>query len=789
MRYKMFTTASLLCLFFLFFAPCLAQTQTTITIKGRAIDFDNRLPLSGVSIYSKKSKKGTTSNESGVFELEIIIDKQELVFSYLGYKTFSLTVYPLEDTLLMITLKRNPPDELPEILVASRNRRANVVDLEMSTVKVNVARLKKTPLVFGESDIIKMLSLATGVTTTGEGAGGFNVRGGNTDQNLVLLDEAPLFNTSHLLGFYSTISPEAIQDFTLYKGSIPAQYGGRTASLLALNTRNGNDSAVRFTGTVSPVSGKFFADGPAGKKINFLIGGRVAYPKVMMNMFKGDIKRSNAFFYDGIAKLSYNPGLNSKLSLTLYRSYDFFKFPEDTSYHWQSNLAALQWKSKIQNIDYQLIVNYSSFISDIRGNRKNYEFNLRTAIDQKEVKVNFDTRLHRNATLSWGANVAYYNINPGSNKPRAAGSVINTFAMQKETGNELAGYISNEWNVFSNLIIQTGLQYTSFSYKGPHDVYVYENNQPMSKETIYDTLVYEKRGTIKRYDGWEPRIAVNVGLGSNTSLKLSYNRSRQYLHLVSNTIAITPIDYWKMSGPYIPPQLADQVAIGVFRNFNNDIFETSVEVYYKKVKNLVEYKKGATLTLNPYIESDLLPANGRAYGAEVSAEKTSGVYTWHMSYTWSRSLHKVMASFPAEMVNNGAYYPSHFDRPHNLSLTGRILLGKGWSFATNFIYVTGRPASFPDGTYIINDIVVPDYAMRNKDRLPDYHRLDVAFSYDSRRYAAQKKYSVINISLYNVYARKNPYSLYFKKAGQGLYAYRLSVLGTIIPSITWNYNF
>ncbi|HTN08117.1 TonB-dependent receptor [Agriterribacter sp.] len=787
MRYNVFAIAPIL--YVLILLSVSTSAQNTLSIKGQVIDFDTRLPLSGVSVSSKKSKTGVTSNERGAFILGIIIDEQELFFSYLGYKTFSLTVYPLEDTLLHIALKRNPPDELPEIRVASRNRKANVADLEMSTVTVSVARLKKTPLVFGESDIIKMLSLAAGVTTTGEGAGGFNVRGGNADQNLVLLDETPLFNTSHLLGFYSAISPEAVRDFTLYKGSIPARYGGRVASLLALDARNGNDSAVRFTGTVSPVSGKFFADGPVGKKINFLIGGRVAYPKVMMNMFKGDIKKSNAFFYDGIAKLSYNPDLNSKLSLTLYRSYDFFKFPEDTSYHWQSNLAVLQWKSKIQNINYQVIANYSAFISDIRGNREKYEFNLRTAIDQKEVKLNFSARVHRNATFSWGGSTAYYSINPGSNSPRAASSVINTFAMQKETGNELAGYINNEWNIFSNLAIQAGVRYASFSYKGPHSVYVYEAGYPMSKETIYDTLIYTKGKIIKRYGGWEPRVAVNIGLDSNTSLKLSYNRSRQYLHLVSNTIAITPVDYWKMSGPYTPPQLGDQVAAGIFRNFNNDMFEASAEVYYKKVKNLVEYKKGAMLILNPYIESDLLPANGKAYGIEVSAEKASGIYTGHVAYTWSRSLHRVITAFPLEMVNNGAYYPSNFDRPHNLSFTGRILLGKGWSFATNFVYITGRPSSFPDGNYVINDIVIPDYSMRNKDRLPDYHRLDAAFSYDSRRYAAQKKYSVINISLYNVYARKNPYSLYFKKAGQGLYAYRLTVLGTIIPSITWNYNF
>jgi len=769
--------------------PALAFAQQ-IELKGEVHDFDTKEAISGATISFQLSKKGTVTNEDGKFSILLPVDRYELICSSAGYQTTTKTVYLFDENNVHIELKKRPPAELPEIVVESRRKDANIAEAKMSVININVAQLRKTPMVFGEADLIKALTLQSGVSTVGEGASGFNVRGGNVDQNLVLLDGAPLFNTSHLLGFYSVISTDAVQNFTLYKGTIPASYGGRLSSLAAINIKPGNEQKTRYNTGMGPISAHIFVDGPLNDKLTFLAGGRIAYPRFMMSFFPGSVGSSNAFFYDLTGKLNYKINSKNRVSLSLYRSYDYFKFPGDTTYGWQTNIATLNWRSELsKKLVFNLNANYSFYISDINGIEPNYQFRLRNTIQHQQAKANFAFQSTDNNYVEFGGDFIKYTVDPGELNPSAANSKINNIGLQKEYGDEIAGYLLDRYEISSLFSIEAGIRHSTFLYRGGHTIYNYAAGQPESPETITDSINYPKGKTIQSYSGWEPRLLLKIGFDDQTSLKLSYDRTYQYLQLISNTIAITPVDYWKLSDPQVKPARGDQFAAGIFRNFSNDIFETSIEGFYKKSRNLVDYKNGASLSMNTYIDADLLEANGKSYGLEFNVRKTKGKVTGQIAYTWSRSYIADLTSFATEQVNGGAYYPSNFDRPSNLSITGGIKLGDGWNLNCNFVYVSGRPATYPDGTYVINNTVVTNYSLRNEDRLPDYNRLDISFSRDSRRFPEQRKYTIINFSIYNVYARKNPYSIYFQRDESGLNSYELSVLGTIVPSFTLYYFF
>jgi hypothetical protein len=774
----------------IFFCSCASAIAQQFELKGDVRDYDSKEPVAGASIEIKSIKKGTTTNDLGKFSLLLPVDTYEVMCSSSGYQTLIKTVYLLDERYVLIELKKRPPSELPEVVVETRKKDANISEAKMSAINVNIAQLRKTPMVFGEADIIKAITLQSGVTTVGEGASGFNVRGGNSDQNLVLLDGAPLFNTSHLLGFYSVISPDAIQNFTLYKGTIPASFGGRLSSLAAINIKPGNEEKIRYNTGISPISAHVFADGPINDKLTFLGGFRIAYPRVMMNLFPGSVQNSNAFFYDGTGKLNYKINNKNRVSLSLYRSFDNFKFTGDTSYAWQTNILSLNYRSEIsKKLVFNFNSNYSYYVSDINGAQPNYQFRLRNTIQHEQAKGNFAYRLSDNNHLEAGGDFINYIVNPGDLKPTGTTSIINHISLQNEYGDEVAGYLLDKYDISSLFSVEAGIRHSTFLYRGSHTIYNYASGIPQSPETITDSAFYGKGKTIQSYSGWEPRLLLKIGFNEQTSLKLSYDRTYQYLQLISNTISITPVDYWKLSDPQIKPAIGDQYAAGIFRNFNNDVFETSVEGFYKKSQNLLDYKNGANLSMNPYIDADLLEAKGKSYGLEFNIRKTKGKYTGQIAYTWSRSFIADVTSFASEQVNSGAYYPSNYDRPSNLSITGGIKLGNGWDFNYNFVYISGRPATYPDGTYVINNTIVTNYSLRNADRLPDYNRLDISFSHDSRRFAEQKKYTIFNFSIYNLYARKNPYSIYFQRDDSGLNSYELSVLGTIIPSITLYYFF
>ncbi|AUD04165.1 TonB-dependent receptor [Spirosoma pollinicola] len=771
--------------------------QTRFHIDGQVTDGVTGKPLMKASVYDKKQGVGTTTDSLGRFSINVLPGPYELTFSAVGYYARSRFL-DLSRAGVHLDVILNPDTrQLDEVNVTGRTPDANVSATQMSVVKLDMKNLRNIPVVFGEVDILKALTLQPGVSTVGEGAGGFNVRGGRTDQNLVLLDGAPLFNTSHLLGLLGNLNADAIQDVTLYKGGIPAAYGGRLSSLLVMNSKPGETDRLHISGGIGLLTSRLMLNGPVtkNKRLTFLAGGRIAYPSFILGLFPAPTSKDRAFFYDLNGRLTYRINENSQLSATVYRSFDTFKFPQDTLYTTQSTLATAHWS---QRLNAWWSLNVTATQSDYRfflnGLTSTNTYQYRSTIQQRDARLDWtystpsDGRksTHR---LEFGGSVTGYQLLPGSITPTGNNSNINALTLPTEQAREWAGYLSEEWTPFRVLSVQVGVRYAQFSTLGPGQAYQYAEGQPRTRESITDTLQYGPGQSVAHYSGWEPRLTVRTTLSPTSSVKISYNRTRQYLHLISNTTAISPVDFWKVSDALVPPQVADQLAIGYFRNIQENQYETSVEVYYKTLENLVEYRNGATLLLNPTLDADLLRGQGRAYGVEVSLQKTRGFLTGLIAYTYSRTLARVPSPYASVQINGGDWYASTFDRPHNLSIATQWKWSRGWTFGTNFVYTSGRPTTYPDGTYRLNGVKVLDYSQRNTDRIPDYHRLDVSFTKDGRRSADQRHYSNWSISLYNVYAHKNPYSIYFQRVNTTTKSYQLSVFGTIIPSLSWNFTF
>lgn len=780
-----FCLSCLIFMAFLFSFKPLAWYQ----VEGYVTDSDTQKPISGANISIRAIGAGAFSDSTGYFSMKVPQGRYDFFVSSIGYKIKVRNV-EVKGTMRLDVALNAEIKQLEEVIVTGKTADHNVKEAQVGNIQLDMVQLQKTPIVFGEPDIIKTLILQAGVNTVGEGAGGFNVRGGRADQNLVLIDGAPIFNTSHLLGFFSNVSPDAVQEVNLYKGHISPQYGGRIAALLDMKSKNGNEERIKYTGGVSPMSLRLFADGLLAKNLTFVAGGRVAYPNWIIGLLPGNFSKNKAFFYDASIKLNYKINAKNRISLFAYNSFDNFKFPEDTLYRWRNNIATLKWSSAVsQQFSFNIAAIYSGYQFDIEGQKSSLEFVTSSSIQHKELKADFSYLPSENFTLDFGANAIWYNLSPASRKPKGSESSINSLTLQNENAQEFAAYFNTNWQIADWLSLQAGLRYSHFNQVGAKKIFTYREGESRSPQTITDSISYGKGENIVSYGGFEPRVVLRVGIDDFNSIKLSYNRSRQYLHLISNTTAITPVDFWKVSDSFIPPQIADQYSVGFYRNLADNKYELSLETYYKDLTNLVEYKNNAILLLNPTIETDILRAKGMAYGVEISAKKNKGKIYGQVSYTYSRSLVAVQTNFSQEQINGGEYFPSNFDRPHNVNITAIVPLRLGWTFTANFTYSTGRPATYPDGQYRLENSLVVDFSARNKDRIPDYHRLDISFSKDTRRSREQKRYHVWNVGFYNMYGRRNPYSIFFAQSGAVTNPYRLSVFGTIIPSITWNFNF
>jgi hypothetical protein len=642
--------------------------------------------------------------------------------------------------------------------------------------------------------VLKSLATLPGVSTIGEGAGGINVRGGKVDQNLVLFDNAQLFNTSHALGLFSVFNPDVIQNFTLYKGSVPAQYGGRTSSVLDVEIKKGDYDQFHFKAGLGAITSRVLVEGPLWKgHTSYLLAGRASYANwILQSVERPDIRNSRANFYDLTGVLSHRINLNNTLSLSHYNSYDFFRFGLAFGYQWRTYTTTLKWNAIIRP-------NFSSATSVISGGYRNQQFepeganafDYRNGQQYQQVKQNFVWQAGERHLLNFGAEGIRYQNQPNRIDPRGDQSTVTAAEVSRETGREFAVYLNEDFELSPKLALSAGLRYSVFQALGPDSVFLYRPGEPLTTFNITDTLGYGTGDVIASYGGFEPRFSLRYRLGENGSVKLSYNRMRQYIHLVSNTAASTPVDVWQLSTNYIPPQISDNYSLGFFRNFDDNNIETSVEGFYRNIRNLVDYKDFADLLLNEHLETDLLPGKGKAYGLEFLIKKNEGRWTGWLSYTFSRSFVKVDGEQPETQVNGGQWYPSSFDKPHDFTLVAKYELMKNVFWGINFVYNTGRPITAIVSSYELNNVIIPHFSERNAYRIPDYYRLDMSLTINGKKLVNRRYRGSFTFSIYNVLARKNAFSVYYQQTRQRFIpsATKLSVLGTFIPAISYNISF
>ena len=773
--------------------PDSAATATRkVTIRGIIKDGKSGEPIIGASIFAANTKAGAVSDKNGAFAISLPAGDNTLSVSYLGYEKEIRHLTISQDTNITLELFKTSA-KLSEVHVtAGRAADNNVSGAQTGISRLEITALKKMPTLLGEVDVIKNIKLLPGVSSVGEAATGFNVRGGNIDQNLILLDGAPIYNSSHLFGFFSVFNPNAIKDATLYRGGIPAQYGSRVSSVLDVIQKEGNYKKLSGNGGIGIVTGRLALEGPIIKdKTSFILAGRSSYSNWLIHRLpNASLRESRASFYDLSAKVSHSFNQNNKVSLSAYQSSDDFGFAVDTLYKWVTRTGSLKYTHIFTNnllVDISAV--YSNYTFKLLNEEENNAMEYSNGITSRHLKTDFTYSLPRQ-DFRFGASTINYGFQPGKVKPTSGYSQILPTQVQPEQSLESAVYWNHEYEFGPRLTLTYGLRYSLFNNYGKTSVFRYEDGVPKKQRTITDTLYFDGLESIKTYQGLEPRFSVKYSLSEVSSLKLGYNRMRQYIHLISNTAAASPIDIWKTSNIYIKPQVGDQISLGYFRNFAQNRYETSVEGYYKKIDNILDYKNGATLFLNPAIEADLLPGKGKAYGMEFIFNKIAGRLTGLMSYTYSRTQLKVNGATSEEKINRGEWYAANYDKPHTLNLVSSFQVKKRTSFSVNFTYSTGRPASVPLSYYIVGPFKVPNFGDRNSYRLPAYHRLDLSWSVLTNHKKDKKWEGSWNISVYNVYGRKNPYSVFFKHiTGAPPQTYQLAVVGVPLPSVSYDFKF
>ncbi|MGX7668698.1 TonB-dependent receptor [Flavobacterium pedocola] len=769
--------------------------QEKFTISGTITDKSTNETLIGVSISIKNTKGIAITNEYGFYSLTLPKGSYEIVISFLGYESVSESVLLNENITKDFSLKETGK-QLDEVIITQKNK-ANIRKPEMSVHKLSIATIKQMPVVLGEVDVIKSLLFLPGVTNAGEGQSGFNVRGGGADQNLILLDEATIFNSSHVFGFFSVYNPDAIKDLKLYKGGIPSRFGGRASSVLDIYQKDGNSNKFSMNGGIGLISSRLLAEGPIVKeKGSFLIGGRASYAHLFLKLSDNENK---AYFYDLNTKLNYKFNKNNNLYLSGYFGRDVFTLSETFTNTYGNSTLNLRWNHLFSD---KLFSNLSLIYSDYYyGLTLNFVgFNWKSGIRNYNLKYDFKHYLSNSIKLNYGANAVYYDFNPGTIEPTGEDSGINYEQLDKKYAFEPAFYLDAEQKINDKLSVSYGLRYSLFYRLGSSTVNLYENNQPVHYDEelkIYEKarpigeVHYSKNEVIAKFDNLEPRIALAYELNQNQSVKASYNRMVQYLQLVSNTASPTPLDVWTPSDKYIKPQIADQVAFGYFNNFKEDAYTLEIESFYKVIKNRMDYIDGADLIANKAIEQVILNGEMRSYGLEFLIRKNTGKLNGWVAYTISRSQQRTPGRTETEIgINNGEWYRSAYDKMHNLAVTGSYKYSKKWTFGTNFILQSGQPVTYPNGQYIYQGVTVPSYGTRNANSLPLYHHLDVSATLVPKPDSTKRWKSEWVFSIYNLYGRKNAASISFREnpdTGNNE-AIRLSIFG-LVPSVSYNFKF
>ncbi len=773
-------------------------SQEKYTLSGTITDINSNETLIGATISIPELKAGLPTNEYGFYSLTLPKGIYKIQITSLGYKTIEETINLNQNTKNNFKLTSNETT-LQEVIILDNKTQTAIRKPEMSVNKLSISTIKKMPVILGEVDILKSILLLPGVTNAGEGASGFNVRGGGADQNLILLDEATIFNSSHVFGLFSVFNPDAIKDLKLYKGGIPARFGGRASSVLDIYQKDGSSKAYHFDGGIGLISSRLLVEGPIVKdKGSFLIGGRSSYAHLFLKLSDKQ-KNNSAYFYDLNTKLSYKLNPNNNLYLSGYFGRDVFSLNKSFTNIYGNSTLNLRWNHLFSD---KLFSNLSFIYSDYYyGLDLDFVgFKWDSGIKNYNIKYDFKNYISDKFKLNYGLNSIYYEFNPGTIKPSNSNSGINFGQLDKKYAFEPAFYISAEQDLSKKITLSYGLRYSLFYRLGQSTVNIYENNNPINFNTdlqIYEkanpigTKFYDKNKVLQSYRNLEPRFSIGYQLNEDQSVKASYNRMVQYLQLISNTSSPTPLDVWTPSDNFIKPQIADQVAVGYFKNLKENMYSLEIESYYKKVQNRLDYIDGANLVANKALEQVILNGQLRSYGLEIMFRKNEGQFNGWISYTLSKSEQRTPGrSFTETGINNGNWYNSAYDKLHNLAVTGSYNLNKKWSFGSNFVFQSGQPVTYPNGQYEYLGITIPSYGLRNENRLIPYHHLDLSATLTSSKNENRNWKSEWVFSIYNVYNRKNAASITFKQnmdTGNNE-AIKTSIFG-IVPAVSYNFKF
>jgi CarboxypepD_reg-like domain/TonB-dependent Receptor Plug Domain len=770
----------------------LAQTQKH-TISGYVRDATNGESLIGVSVYVRELSTGTVSNDYGFYSLSLVKGNYTLVINYLGYEKTEKSI-SINNTDQTLNIELNDQTQkLKEVVITTKKEDENVRSVEMSVNKVEMKTIRKMPALLGEVDLVRSIQLLPGVTTVGEGASGFNVRGGNIDQNLILLDEAPVYNSSHLFGFFSVFNPDAVKDVKLIKGGVPAQYGGRLSSILDVRLKEGNSKKTEVNGGIGTIFSRLSYERPFAKdRGSFIVAARRSYIDILAKPFlSGDLANTRFSFYDLTAKANYRINDRNTVFASGYFGRDVFG--ADFGFDWGNGTATARWNHVFNSkLFMNLTTYYSSYTYALESDRNNTrtsgdKFKWDSRIKSWSVKPDFSYYLTPNNLMTFGGQYINYDSQPGSATAISRGESRN-ISLESRFADESALYIANDQKLSERFSVQYGLRYSYFRSLGPGESFQFQEVIKGERQVpIFPAQRYES-GVINTYGNWEPRFSAKLEFSAAASLKLSYNRMAQYLHLLSNTAASSPVDVWTLSSRIIKPQIADQVALGYFQNFKDNAYETSVEIYYKDLQNQIDYVRNSDLLLNRFLEGDLLFGKGRAYGAEFYAKKNKGSLTGWISYTLARTERQI------DGLNSNQWFPNRFDKTHNISAVALYELGERWSLSANFAFSSGTPATFPTNRFEWNGWAIKNNFedARNNFRIPSYHRLDLGATYKKKKKLFKRGQSEYVFSIYNAYNRRNPFSVFMREnPDQPLTteAIRYSVIGSIIPAVTYNFKF
>ncbi len=755
------------------------------SISGNLTDANNGEALIVNTIRIVEESKGAATNVYGFYSLTLDAGIYNVEFSYIGYETIKKEIVLNNDLRIDLELEESSK-VMSEVVVEGKSSSTNVESMDMSKDELKIEQIKKIPALMGEIDVIKAIQLLPGVQTIGEGGSGFFVRGGGADQNLILLDEANVYNASHLMGFFSVFNPDAVKNVELYKGGIPAQYGGRLSSVLDIRMKDGNMKKFEAEGGIGTITSRLTLSFPIKKdKGSFMIAGRRNYADIFLPLAPSqDLKTAQLYFYDANIKGNYNINDKNRIFLSGYFGRDVFSLANQFRMNWGNGTGTLRWNHIFSNklfLNSTIVYsNYDYLLGTPQGGDENGDtFTWLSNIQDYYIKEDFNYYLNPNNSIKFGFQSAYHSISPGRIEFNVDG-LENEIANPNTNSLEHGIYVSNEQKFTTRFSALYGLRYSLFQNIGEGKVYEYDADfNPV------DTNFYGKGEIYQNYGGFEPRLGLKFTLNESSSLKASYNRTQQFIQLASNTTASSPLDVWFSSSPNVGPQKADQVAIGYFSNYFKDTLETSVELYYKKMYNTVDFKDHAQLLLNQYLEGELRIGDSYSYGAEFLIKKNKGKLSGWLSYTYSR----VFRIIPE--INDGIKYPANYDQPHNLSVVSSYAFNDRMSLSLNFVYNTGRAVTMPVGRYSYMGAIIPIYSRRNAERLPDYHRMDVSFSLKGKNYGTKRFRSEWVFSIYNLYNRANAYTINFKEnpdvpnqtQAEMLYLFK------IVPSITYNFKF